>query len=1005
MTPDQFIAKWQATTLKGRSAAQEHFIDLCRLLDEPTPAESDPTGAFYCFERGAKKTTGGDGWADVWKRNCFGWEYKGKRKNLNEAFVQLHRYAPALENPPLLIVSDMEQIIIHTAFTGTVPVVHTLALNDLRDPAQLRLLKWAFSEPERLRPTLTTAALTEKAARQFAELAQTLCERGHDTTQVAHFCQQILFCFFAEDIGLLPNQLFSKLLEIGQQRLEHLPATLTNLFNTMATGGFFGNDPVDWFNGGLFDAATPLPLNRADVTTLRELAQLNWSAIEPSILGTLFERGLDPNQREQLGAHYTDPASIMRLVNPVVLEPLRAEWRTQKTAIATLLEKVTVLKSKADNAIAVANTTALTTEAANKVGKVRTDASNAEAKAKKQIENRCRDFLMQLQNFRVLDPACGSGNFLLLALRGLKDLEHEVILDAERWGLPASFPKVGPENVLGIELNAYAAELARVTVWIGEIQWMLNHGFSLAKNPILKKINIIDQRDAVVNTDGAEPHWPAADVIVGNPPFLGDKRMLGAMGDEYVKRLRNCYQGRIPGGADLVTYWFEKARTQIETGKTNAVGLVATNSIRGGANRKVLERICETTTIFNAWSDEPWINSGAAVRVSLICFGNTELAPVLNNEAVAAIYADLTAGAIDAGSDTTQATALANNCGTCFIGTQKSGSFDIAGELARQWLKEQNPHGNPNSDVVRPWVNGMDITRRPSDTWIVDFGLGMKEADAACYEQPFQHVITQVKRVIETKMTAWHVANKNIQHLQKQHDTWWQLWCSRPDMRGALKKVTRYICTPRVSKYRLFVWLATAVLPDSATVAIARADDTTFGILHSRFHELWALRMGTSLGATPRYTPTTTFETFPFPLGLTPADTGGAIEVLDNGVIIPTVATEYQKHAKAIAEAAYQLNQVRENWLNPPEWIERQPEVVAGYPERIFSKPEYAAALKQRTLTHLYNERPMWLATAHRQLDCAVAAAYGWEDDAAECNEAEIVQRLLALNVARNNRK
>ncbi|WP_197711035.1 class I SAM-dependent DNA methyltransferase [Chromatium okenii] len=457
MTPDEFIAKWQAATLKERSAAQEHFLDLCQLLNEPTPASIDPTGEFYCFERGAKKTTGGDGWADVWKRDHFGWEYKGKRKNLNEAFVQLHRYAPALENPPLLIVSDMERIIIHTAFNGTVPKVHSLALEDLRIPAKLQLLKWVFSEPERLRPTLTTAALTEKAARQFGQLAQTLCERGHNTQQVAHFCQQILFCFFAEDIGLLPNKLFSELLKNGQKRLEHLPQTLTNLFNTMATGGFFGNDPVDWFNGGLFDAATPLPLTPNDVRILRELAQLNWSAIEPSIFGTLFERGLDPNQREQLGAHYTDPASIMRLVNPVVLDPLREEWRLQQIEITALMEKADAAKS---------------TITRNKTIK------SAQALLSTVFE--------RLRNFRVLDPACGSGNFLLLALRGLKDLEHEVILESERLGLPRSFISVGPENVLGIELNSYAAELAQVTVWIGEIQWMLNHGFSLAKNPILK---------------------------------------------------------------------------------------------------------------------------------------------------------------------------------------------------------------------------------------------------------------------------------------------------------------------------------------------------------------------------------------------------------------------------------------------------------------------------------------------------------------------------------------
>ncbi|MBV5309315.1 DNA methyltransferase, partial [Chromatium okenii] len=546
MTPEQFIAKWQISTLKERSGSQEHFIDLCRLLNEPTPAEIDPVGAFYCFERGAKKTTGSDGWADVWKRNCFGWEYKGKRKNLNEAFVQLHRYAPALENPPLLIVSDMERIIIHTAFNGTVSKEYVLQLDDLRNPDNLRLLKWAFSEPERLRPTLTTAALTETAARQFGELAHTLCERGHDTQQVAHFCQQILFCFFADDIGLLTNHLFSQLLDAGQKRPDNLPQTFTSLFNTMATGGLFGTEEIDWFNGGLFDAAAPLPLTGTDVQTLRKLAQLNWSDIEPSIFGTLFERGLDPNQREQLGAHYTDAASIMRLVNPVVLDPLREEWRVQQLAIAKLVDKIAALKSKVNKAIAVASTTTLTTESAEGIRIVREKARNAETAAKRKIEKHCRDFLIRLQKFRVLDPACGSGNFLLLALRGLKDLEHEVILDAERLGLPASFPKVGPENVLGIELNIYAAELARVTVWIGEIQWMLNHGFSLAKNPILKTIHIIDQRDAVVNADGSEPNWPAADVIVGNPPFLGDKRMLGTMGDEYVKRLRSCYQGRIP---------------------------------------------------------------------------------------------------------------------------------------------------------------------------------------------------------------------------------------------------------------------------------------------------------------------------------------------------------------------------------------------------------------------------------------------------------------------------
>ncbi len=538
MTPEQFVAKWKGIALKERSAAQSHFNDLCQLLDEPTPTDADPTGTWYCFEKGAKKAGGGDGWADVWKRARFGWEYKGPGKDLQKAFKQLQLYTPALEYPPLLIVSDIETIVIHTAFTGTVPEIHLLTLDDLLDPAKRRLLKWAFTDPERLRPGRTTAHLTEAAAGRFGDLAQTLRERGHAPAQVAHFSQQMLFCLFAEDIELLPNKLFSKLLEAGQKRPEQLPRMLESLFGAMATGGLIGFEPIDWFNGGLFDSPAALPLEPEDIQRLLSLADLDWSAIEPSIFGTLFERGLDPEKRTQLGAHYTDPASIMRLVNPVVLDPLRDEWAAKHADIAALMSKSAAAKSP-----------------------------SARTKTVNEAHGVLQGFLDRLARFRVLDPACGSGNFLLLALQGLKDLEHRVILEAEALGLPRAFPQVGPENVLGIELNPYAAELARVTVWIGEIQWMLGHGFSLSKNPILKPLNTIAQRDAIVNEDGSEPEWPEADVIVGNPPFLGDKKMLGAMGSEYVTRLRKLYQGRVPGGADLVTYWFEKARAQIAAGK------------------------------------------------------------------------------------------------------------------------------------------------------------------------------------------------------------------------------------------------------------------------------------------------------------------------------------------------------------------------------------------------------------------------------------------------------
>ena len=805
MTPDQFINKWQGLTLKERSAAQEHFLDLCRLLDEPTPAEADPNGTCYCFEKGAKKAGGGDplrprsgqGWADVWKRACFGWEYKGPGKDLQVAFKQLQIYTPALEYPPLLIVSDIQRIVIHTAFTGTVPDVHVLTLEDLRDAAKRRLLKWAFSDPERLRPAVRTADLTEDAAKRFGDLALTLRGRGHEPQTVARFCIRLLFCLFAEDIELLPGHLFQKLLDSGHKRPDLLPRMLADLFGAMAGGGLVGVEPIDRFNGGLFDTPQALPLTGEDIQALRSLAELNWSAIEPSIFGTLFERGLDPDKRAQLGAHYTDPGSILRLVRPVVLEPLQAQWAGHKAEIGTLMAKAAAGRSP-----------------------------TARTKAIQQAQAVQQGFLARLAHYRVLDPACGSGNFLYLALGALKDLEHQVNLEAEALGLPRAFPMVGPENVLGIEINPYAAELARVTVWIGEIQWMLRHGFNVARDPILKPLDNIEQRDAVLNADGTEPEWPAADAIVGNPPFLGDKKMLAALGGDYVTRLRRLYKGRVPGGADLVTYWFEKARGQIAAGQASYAGLVATNSIRGGANRTVLERIQQTVTkpnpgashdnrhlrhaatrgqtqssglpagtgigsgpgdrrgavgsghegrsgpspspathrsdgpemddggaagggdvahpeglllgaplhIFHAWSDEPWINDGAAVRVSLVAFAAT--APGtgvrLDGQEVARIQSDLTpAHDASASGDLTCAKPLAENPGACFVGTSKKASFDIPGDLARMWINLPNPHGKSNAEVVKPWVNGSDLVRRPSDTWIVDFGVTMTKQPPA----------------------------------------------------------------------------------------------------------------------------------------------------------------------------------------------------------------------------------------------------------------------------------
>ena len=948
MTPYEFITKWRASALTERSASHQHFLDLCDLLGEPKPADADPSGESYCFERGARKDSGGDGWADVWKRHHFAWEYKGKRANLDAAFEQLRQYALALENPPLLIVSDMLRFRIRTNWTNSVSRTHSFDLDDLADAATRDKLKWAFSDPARLRPGETRQSLTEHAAESFATVAQALRERGHDPHAVAHFVNRLVFCMFVDDVGLLPGHMFTRMLEQARRSPTQFGNLAGDLFRVMARGGRVGFETVEWFNGGLFDDGSVLPLEQSDIDTVLAASNLDWSEIDPSIFGTLFERGLDPGKRAQLGAHYTDRDKIMLIVEPVVIRPWLAEWAAEKAEVAAELERAGAAKSLA-----------------------------ARTKRRNEAERRYRAFLNRLRAFTVLDPACGSGNFLYLALQALKDLEHRVQFEAEALGFQRAFPEIGPANVKGIEINPYAAELARVSVWIGEIQWMRRNGFSEARDPILKPLDTIECRDAILTPDDTEPDWPEADVVIGNPPFLGGKLLITHLGEDYVSRMFKTYVGRVPAEADLVCYWFEKAGRQIASGKAQRAGLVATNSIRGGANRRALQAATDNRRIFEAWSDEPWVIDGAAVRVSLVCFSRAGVGSVagarLDDESVDEIYADLTARRGGAGVDLTSVHRLPENAGVAFMGDTKGGAFDVAGDQSREWLRlPANPNGRTNADVLKPWVNGMDLTRRPAGKWIVDFGLDMSVGDAALYEEPFRWV----------KEHVWPTWDK--QREAERRTQWWLHHRPRPNMWAALGELSRYIATPTVAKHRLFVRCDARVCPDHQLIVIARDDDTTLGILHSRFHEIWSLRLGTWLGKgnDPRYTPTTTFETFPFPRGLTP------------DILVADYADD--PRSVVVALEAQRLVALRDRWLNPPEWVEWVDEPVPGYPKRPVPRDEDAAkALKKRTLTNLYNARPQWLADAHEALDAAVAAAYGWP---ADISDDEVLRELLALN-------
>jgi type II restriction/modification system DNA methylase subunit YeeA len=953
MTPETFIKKWHAADLTERAAAQSHFNDLCALLGEPSPTDADPKGVWYCFEKGATKTGGGEGWADVWKRECFAWEYKGKRKDLTTALVQLQQYALALQNPPLLVVSDLDRIRVHTNWTNTVSEVHDFTLDDLRDPAKRQRLKWVFSDPEKLKPGLTRQVLTEQAATEFAQLAKRLRAQGHPPQLVAHFVNRLVFCMFAEDVNLLPGKMFRRMLEAALLQPDNFQTMAQALFAAMRSGGMVGFESVAWFNGGLFDTDDALPLTAGDIRQVLRAAQLDWAEIDPSILGTLFERGLDPDKRSQLGAHYTDRDKIMLIVEPVVTQPWSQAWNTVRADIAGFLEKAQASK-----------------------------ASSVRTKLRNQADATYKAFLDKLRSFKVLDPACGSGNFLYLALRALKDFEHRVSIEAEVLGLQREFPRVGPHAVHGIEINPYAAELARVSVWIGEIQWMQRNGFEIARSPVLRPLDNIECRDAVLSEDGGEASWPSADVIIGNPPFLGSRLFLRTLGEEYSTRLRKAYHGRVSGNADLVCYWFAKSRRLLAEGGARQVGLVATKAIAKGDSRKVLDDLVRdgSARIFDAWTNEPWVVEGAAVRVAIICCAKSNDKLVvdtrLNGQTATLINTDLTDLPRPGVLDVTAVRPLSENAGLAFQGIKAVGPFDVSGQQAREWLEmPQNPNGRPNSDVLRRYLDVEDVVGRPTDRWIVDFGVDTTEAAAALYAGPFKHVHDHVLTARATNREARAAAK------------YWLHQRSRPAMRQALRHLSRFIVTPETSKHRVFRWASKYALPAGSLFVIARDDDMAFGILHSRIHEIWSTALGNRLGQgnDRRYNITQTFEPFPFPEHLTPN--------------LPLQQVLADPRAILIAEAAKKLDHLREAWMNPPELVQRVPEIVPGYPDRLEPVNDQAVKdLHSRTLTALYNERPTWLRHAHADVDAAVAAAYGWPQDAPE---NDLLERLLALNRAR----
>jgi hypothetical protein len=729
ITPREFVERWSQSGLREQQGAQSHFNELCQLVGHPTPVEMDPDGAFFAFEENVETATGGRGRADVWYKGHFAWEYKGKHKDLDAAYAQLLAYKGGLDNPPLLVVCDFLEYRVYPQWPNTSGQPFVFYNGDLLNRDTLRYITWLLETPDRFLELRQSElehreALTLDLARQFAHLADLMRRHTVDgkprwePLRIARFLTKLTFALFAEDIDLMPRPfdqpVFRFLVEGAKTGPEEFAPQLEALFRAMdGQARTYLLLPVPHFNGGLFADSAPgagdgteaLDLTEIPGATglLGEVSEADWRFVNPTIFGNLFEGALDESKRAQLGAHYTSESDIRLVVEPVLMQPLYRFWDDIQAEAGPLL--LTYLK--------------------NETPKSRQQAHDSLV----ALHDRMMDALGAT---RVLDPACGSGNFLYVSLRALKDLEGRVRKFFEPLALPFR-DVVTPRQLFGIEKDEFAARLAQVVVWIGYLQWryedegVLHPLLRATSNPhprqlpdpVLRDKDSPDEpdhircMDAIMQYDDAgrpfEPEWPPVDVIISNPPFLGNKRMRGELGNKYATDLRQLYEDCLPGESDLVCYWVEKARAGLVDDKAKRCGLITTNSIRAGANRTVLERIKETGDIFMAWSDRPWVLEGAAVRISMVGFDQgLQSLKTLDGNLVKAINPDLSSQV-----DLTDAPRLPENHNLAFQGPVKVGAFDIPADLAQGFLNTANSSGIDNAAVVRPWINGMDVVHRP----------------------------------------------------------------------------------------------------------------------------------------------------------------------------------------------------------------------------------------------------------------------------------------------------
>ncbi|MGN6309698.1 MAG: class I SAM-dependent DNA methyltransferase [Xanthobacteraceae bacterium] len=1038
---EAFIARWQ-----GQEGGQERanyalfLTELCDLIGvgHPEPAGATHERNDYVFERVVtKRNDDGDalGRIDLYKRDSFVLEAKQSRwqgqkneiKGQNELFAdeptsasrgrrgaerawdvlmlnakrQAEDYARALPTshgwPPFILICDVGHCIeVYADFSGQgknytqFPDRRSfrIYLEDLRKADIRERLRKIWLDPQSLDPTQLSAKVTRDIARRLAHVSQALEKQNYPAEDVAMFLMRCLFTMFAEDVGLLPEKSFKTLLEECEQNPAAFVPSVTQLWEAMDSGGWAHalKATVKKFNGEFFRNKAALPLQREDIGELRQAASYDWKEVDPSIFGTLVEQALDPAERKKLGAHYTPRAYVERLVIATIMEPLREDWRNVQGAA----------------------------EAKRASGNFKEAAAEVHA------------FHEKLCATRVLDPACGTGNFLYVSLELMKRLEGEVLEALTDLGGQEALHGLGshsidPHQFLGLEINPRAAAIAELVLWIGYLQWHFRTKGGVPDEPILKAFKNIQVRNAVLTWDGyplpkivdgketypdpRRPEWPAAEFIVGNPPFIGASFLRTRLGDTFTQALWAAHK-HMNESADFVMYWWDHAADLLARKGTvlRRFGLVTTNSISQVFQRRVIEKRLSAKkpiSLVMAINDHPWTKAteeAAQVRIAMTVgqAGSHEgmlreviLEKALDTDAPQIEFRDLI-GEINCdltiGIDVTKAKSLLATEGICHDGVKLHGKGFIVTRLEAEHLGLGRRPGLEK--FVRPYRNGRDLAQTSRDKMVIDlFGLTSSEV-RALFPEIYQHLLSTVKLSRESQ-----AAKSGTKDAEAYASLWWIFGKPRQELRPALADIDRIIATVDTARHRVFQFLDSTIVCDDKVVIVADDDGFSLGVLQSTIHVRWALRAGGWLGVgnDPVYVKTKVFDPFPFP-----------------------AANNIQKHTiRVIAE---ELDALRKRVLAEHAHLTmtklynvlaklRQPATAVSEEDSQSTPPPHISPYFQSLTSFSDEERRVFddglvliLKELHDKLDVAVAEAYGWP---ADLSDEEILGRLVALNKER----